>query len=177
MKCLYFLSNNIDITHKISDDLHDVGVNDWFVHIISKDDTEVKKHKLHSGNYIEQLDLMRDGIIGAVVGFLVGISTVGYLVYDNTFPPEVPGITYYFIVIVLTMFGAWEGGLTGVASESKKLSAFRKDLDAGKYLILVYARVHQEETINAMMRRKHPGTRLVGCDSGFFNPLSSVQRI
>ena len=177
MKCLYYLSNSINKTHSISDDLHEAGLNDWFLHIISKDDTDVKKHKLHSGNYIEQLDLMRDGILGAVAGLIIGICTVAYLAYDNTFPPEVPDITYYFIVIVLTMFGAWEGGLTGVANESKKMSAFRPDIDAGKYLILVYARASQEEMITSMMKRKHPAIRLVGSDSSFFNPLSRVQHL
>lgn len=177
MKCLYYLSSSIDTTHTISDDIQAAGVNNWFLHIISKDDAEVKKHQLHSGNYIEQLDIMRDGILGAIIGLTIGLCVIAYLTYNSIFPPEVPDVTYLFIVIVLTMFGAWEGGLLGIANENRKLADFQADLEAGKNLILVYARACQEETITSMMRRKHPKINLVGSDSSFFNPLSKVQRI
>ncbi len=177
MKCLYYLTNSIDNTHTISDDMHEAGINDWFLHIISRDVVGVKKHHLHSGNYIEQLDLMRDGIIGAIIGFILGLVIVSIISYKQYFPPEVPSITYYFIIILVTMFCSWEGGLMGIACESKKLCVFKEDIDAGKYLILVYAFANQEETIINMMEKKHPNVRLEGVDSSFFNPLSRVQRI
>jgi len=177
MKCLYYLTSSIDTTHSISDDLHDAGVNDWFLHIISRDTVGIKKHQLHSGNYIEQLDIMRDGILGAVIGFILGLIVVAVITFNQYFPPEVPTITYYFIVIILTMFCSWEGGLAGIASENKKLSDFQDDLEAGKFLILVYARTNQEEAIIDMMNTKHPDVRLEGSDPNFFNPLTKVQRI
>lgn len=177
MKCLYYLTSSIDTTHSISDDIQEAGVNNWFLHIISKDTVGIKKHHLHSGNYIEQLDIMRDGILGAIIGFILGLIVVAVISFNQYFPPEVPTVTYYFIVIILTMFCSWEGGLAGIASENKKLSEFHDDLKAGKYLILVYARACQEEAITSMMKTKHPDIRLEGCDSNFFNPLSRVQRI
>ena len=177
MKCLYYLASTIDNTHSISDDLHEAGVNDWFLHIISRDRIGIKKHHLHSGNYIEQLDIMRDGIIGAVIGLILGLITIAIISYNQYFPPEVPNITYAFIVILLTLFCSWEGGLAGIANENKKLAEFHDDLEAGKYLILVYARACQEQAITEMMTTKHPDIRLEGCDSSFFNPLSRVQRI
>lgn len=177
MKCLYYLTSSIDTTHSISDDLHEAGINDWFLHIISRDTVGIKKHHLHSGNYIEQLDIMRDGIIGAVIGFILGLIIIAVISINQYFPPEVPNITYAFIVILLTLFCSWEGGLAGIANENKKLAEFHDDLEAGKYLILVYARACQEETITTMMVKKHPNICLEGCDSSFFNPLSRVQRI
>ena len=47
------------------------------------------------------------------------------------------------------MFGAWVGGLTGIATENSELLKFHDDIEAGKYLILVYAR-------NARARRSRP---------------------
>ena len=38
MKCLYYLSPTLNSTHQISDDLHEVGVLDWFLHVIAKDE-------------------------------------------------------------------------------------------------------------------------------------------
>jgi hypothetical protein len=177
MKCLYYLTSSIDTTHSISDDIHDAGINDWFLHIIGKDTVGIKKHHLHSGNYIEQLDIMRDGIIGAVIGFILGLIVIAVITANEYFPPEIPNISYFFIVILLTMFCSWEGGLAGIANENKKLAAFHDDLEAGKYLILVYAQANKEETLINMMTEKHPDIHLEGIDSSFFNPLSRVQRI
>jgi hypothetical protein len=39
MRCIYYLSPTLKSTHQISDDLHDVGVDDWFLHIHSKDES------------------------------------------------------------------------------------------------------------------------------------------
>jgi len=177
MKCLYYVTSSIDTTHSISDDIHEAGINDWFLHIIGKDSVGIKKHHLHSGNYIEQLDILRDGIIGAVIGFVLGLIIVAVITSNDYFPAEVPNISYFFIVMLMTMFCSWEGGLAGIANENKKLAEFHDDLEAGKYLILVYAFASQEEAITNMMANKHPDIHLAGVDSSFFNPLSRVQRI
>ena len=57
------------------------------------------------------------------------------------------------IVALVMLFGAWEGGLTGIATENKKLERFHHDIEAGKYLILIYARKEQ----GAAVRRHDAG--------------------
>ncbi|MDP6674682.1 MAG: hypothetical protein QGH93_07535, partial [Gammaproteobacteria bacterium] len=71
MKCIYYLAPTLDSTSSVSNDLHNVGVNDWFLHVISKDEAGLKKEKIHSSNYLETLDFMRCGLIGANIGFIV----------------------------------------------------------------------------------------------------------
>ena len=43
MKCMYYLAPSLVSTHQISDDLHDVGIDDWHVHVVSKDEAGLKK--------------------------------------------------------------------------------------------------------------------------------------
>ena len=43
MKCMYYLAPSLFSTHQISDDLIDLGIADWFVHVISKDEAGLKK--------------------------------------------------------------------------------------------------------------------------------------
>jgi hypothetical protein len=142
MKCLYYLAPSLKSTHDISDDLHEVGINDFFLHVISRDESGLKKQHIHSSNYLETLDLIRDGLIGAVA----------------------------------TLFGAWEGGLVGVATENKKLERFHDDLEAGKYLMLIYALKEKEEAVRRMMDQRHPEAEFVAVDSHFVNPFSAVRR-
>jgi hypothetical protein len=176
MKCLYYLAPSLDDTHQISDDLHNSGVNDWFMHVVSKDEAGLKREKLHSSNYLETLDLLRDGFIGANFGFIAGVIGAGLLMYFEPFGPSVPKFVYLVLIFVATLFGAWEGGLFGVDSENQKLKRFHDDIEAGKYLILIYAGKEQEETIREMMRENHEEARLVAIDRHFLNPFSGLRR-
>lgn len=175
MKCIYYLSPNLISTHKISDDLHATGVNDWFIHVISKDEAGLQREHLHSSNYLETLDVIRDGFIGAACGFLAGIAFAFIMNWAQPFGPNVPIWAYLGMVVLLTGFGAWQGGLIGIASENKKLARFHDDIESGKYLVLIYTKKAQEQKVKTMMADKHPGVELVAIDTHFMNPFTSPQ--
>src|SRR5580765_7116877 len=109
MNCLYYLAPTLESTHRISDDLHAAGMKDFFLHVISKDESGLELEHIHSSNYLETLDIIRDGFIGA-----------GLLMFFQPFG-DIPHYVYFIIVAVATMFGAWEGGLTGIATENNNL--------------------------------------------------------
>jgi hypothetical protein len=176
MKCFYYLAPTLDSTHQISDDLHEVGVLDWFLHVIAKDEAGLKREQLHSSNYLETTDILRDGLIGANIGFVLAVIAAGLVMVLEPFGPETPKVVYFFVVVVFTLFGAWVGGLTGIDKENRKLKRFHDDIEAGKYLILIYAGKEQEEVIREMMREKHEEARLVAIDRQFLNPLSGLRR-
>lgn len=176
MKCLYYLTPTLDSTHRISDDLHEAGVDDWFIHVLSKDDSGLKREHIHSGNYIEKLDILRYGIIGAAIGLVCGLVVAGIVMLTQPFGSEAKNIIYYGIVILLTCFGAWSGGLTGIASENKKIAGFNSEIEAGRYLILIYARKHMENVVKEMMKKKHPESTLEAIDENFYNPLAGLKR-
>lgn len=179
MKCLYFLAPTLASTHDVSEDLHEVGVEDFYLHVISRDESGLKKQHIHSSNYLETLDVVRDGFIGAALGFAVGMVGIALLMYFDPFGAdvEVPAWVYAVLVGVATLFGAWEGGLAGIGAENKKLAKFHDDIEAGKYLILVYVRKRQEDIVLKMMKERHPESQLVGVDSHFINPFSKVTRV
>jgi hypothetical protein len=176
MKCLYYPAPTLDSAQHISDDLHALGVKDSFLHVIAKDEAGLKQRNLRSGNYLETLDLIRDGLIGSAIGFCTGLIGVGLLKFFQPFGPTVPAIAYFATVAVATLFGAWEGGLTGIATENKKLAKFHGDIEAGRCLILIYAPQEQEATITEMMRARHPEAELAAIDRHFINPFSAVNR-
>ena len=110
MKCMYYLAPSLFSTHQISDDLIDLGIADWFVHVISKDEAGLKKEHLHSANWLETHDLLRDGFIGANLGFMAGVAGAGAVMFLQPFGPETPGVVYFFLVVVATLnwyFPTW----------------------------------------------------------------------
>lgn len=175
MKCLYYLAPGLASAHEISDDLHEVGIGDFFLHVIAKDESGLIKRQIHAGNYLETLDVIREGFLGAMIGFAAGLIGAALLSYFGPFE-NIPGIVYVALAAVATLFGAWAGGLVGIENENKKLTRFHDDLEAGKYLILIYARKEQETRVVDMMRTRHPEAELAGVDRHFVNPFSAVQR-
>jgi len=175
MKCIYYLSPTLKSTQQISDDLHAIGVDDWFLHIHSKDESGLVKEHLHSSNYIETLDFIREGFIGAGTGFVVGLLLAALTSVTHPFGVQTPFIGYVAIVFLLTCFGAWVGGLCGVASENKKIAHFRDDIEAGNYLVLIYAKEDQIDRIREMMSSRHPEASLAAVDPHFFNPFADLQ--
>jgi hypothetical protein len=176
VKCMYYLAPSLVTTHQISDDLHAVGVEEWNLHVISKDEAGLKNERIHSSNWLETTDLLRGGFIGANIGFVIGVLVAGGLMLFKPFGPNFPSVAYFFMVVVATLFGAWVGGLTGMDTENQKLRKFHDDIEAGKYLILIYAHKGQGEKIKDMMRDRHPESRHVATDRHFVNPFGRVER-
>lgn len=175
MNCIYYLAPTLVTTRQVSDDLHAVGIKDFFLHVIAKDESGLKQQHIHSSNYLETRDLVRAGLIGAAFGAVGGLIGAGLLKFFAPFGPDVPPIVYIIVVVVATMFGAWVGGLTGIASENRKLLKFHDDIEAGKYLILIYASNQQGQAVKTMMRARHPEAELVAVDRHFINPFRAVE--
>ncbi len=179
MKCIYYLASTLSSTHDVSEDLHAAGISDFYLHVITRDEAGLQQQHIHSSNYLETLDLIRTGFIGGVCGLLCGLAGIALLMYFQPFGPEfhIPTFVYIALVVAATLFGVWEGGLTGIGTENKKLARFHDDIVAGKYLILVYVRKHQEMAVRNMMQQRHRDAELVAIDTHFINPFSAVQRV
>ena len=74
MKRIYYLIPTIESVDEISDDLHQQGITDWHFHVISKNESGLVTHKLHSANVLYRTDLIRFLERGAIVGALMGVD-------------------------------------------------------------------------------------------------------
>lgn len=175
MKCFYYLSPNLVSTQNISDDLHKAGINDWFLHVISNDESGLSKQHIHSSNYLETLDVIREGLMGAALGFIVGLIFAGTIKTTEYFGPDTPLIAFIGVTFLFSCFGAWLGGLDGISHKNRKIRQYQNDIDAGQYLVLIYANRKKEEQVREMMQRTHPEARLAGIDAKFYNPFSKPQ--
>ena len=176
MNCLYYLARTLESTQRISNDVRALGVNDSLLHVISNDEAGLKKQHIHSSNYLETLDLIGDGLIGAALGVIPGVVGVALLKFFEPFGPNVPRVVYFATVAFAVLFGAWEGGLTGIATENRKLAKFHDDIERGWYLILIYTPKDQEAAVREVMRARHREAQFAGADPHFINPFSAVKR-
>jgi len=176
MKCLYYLAPNLDAAQDISADIERVGIQEWFVHVVARDKAGLQRERLHSSNYFETTNVLRDGLIGIGLGFVSALLALVLALWFEPFGPEAPKLLYGFIFVVITLFGAWVGGLTGLDSENRKIRRFREDIDAGACLVLIYSFKEQEPAVRKMMKERHPDVKLAAVDRHFLNPFSRLRR-
>lgn len=177
MQRLYYLTGNLDSTEQISIDLHAAGISDWNFHVWSKDEAGLYKRHIHSANFIQKLDVVRYTERGAIVGFLGALAVTGYVIVTDPFGPNVGGLVYVAIFGFVTLFGAWVGGLTGLATENQKVAAYHDDIEAGKYLILIDVRKTEEEKVRKLMATRHPEAAYLRTGSTFVNPFKSAPKL
>ena len=176
MKCLYYLAPSLKSTQAVADDLNRVGVHEWLIHVIARDEAGLKREKLHSSNYLETTDIMRDGLIGAGLGLAGALFSLAMMMLFQPFGSDAPAVLYLFLLVALTGFGAWVGGLTGLDNENRKIRRFHDDIEQGEYLLLIYALKEHDAEIRAVMARKHPEARLAAVDRQFLNPFARLRR-
>ncbi len=177
MKTMYYLASSLGSVDNIAQDLRKAGIKNWFIHILSNDESGIKKRRLHSSNYLETLDLIRDGLIGGVIGLAIGLLAVLLLIFIKPLGIELSGSIYFFVVMLLTFFGAWEGGLVGIASRNKKIRQFQEQINKGQHLVIIYTGKKYESRIQYIMGHKYPGVHLAAEDTHFLNPFSSPRPV
>ncbi|WP_372835295.1 hypothetical protein [Pontibacterium sp.] len=171
MKRLYYLTDTIDSTESISKDLHHLGITDWNLHVLSKDDDGLFRHHIHGANTLQRLDLIHSGEQGALIGVMIGLCIGVALMLGKPFGIALDLIAISAIVAVFTLFGTWVGGLSGLSHESYKIKRFHDDLDAGKHLIMVDFRKAREPDVVQLMENQHPEAQFAGKDTTWINPF------
>ena len=176
MKCFYYLAPDLASTQSIARDLRELDVMEWFLHVISHDEAGLRREQIQSGNYLETTDLLRNGIIGGNIGLISAVVLMGLVMWLKPFGPDFPDFAYLLLLLFFTLFGAWVGGLIGLRQENRKIRRFTKEIEAGRYLVLLYVLKEQEAEVRRMMAERHGDAELVAVDRNFLNPFKRVQR-
>jgi hypothetical protein len=116
MKCLYYLSPNLDISKKVSDGLHEASQLDWHMHVLSRNETCLAQKHFHSSNDLETLDLFRGTATVRLIGFVLSLVAVMIVLYIDYFDPAISNWTYFvFIIFTNTMEDKYsESKLVGI---------------------------------------------------------------
>ncbi|WP_207062466.1 hypothetical protein [Motiliproteus sp. SC1-56] len=175
MKRLYYLADELSALGPLGDDLQTAGVTHWHYHVLSRDEQGLYRHHIHSVNPIQRRDIVHCGEQGALIGAGAGIALGSLLLLLN--PPGFPMDLKMFAVISLTccLLGIWIGSFGGVRHENYKLARFHKAVEAGRHLVMIDIRRHQEVQVKALLERHYPGLQPAGEGSSFSNPLQDQE--
>ena len=169
MKRIYYLLDDINEAHLISDTLHENGIEDWQFHVLAKDDTEIQQHHLHKANVFQKSDLVHSGEQGALVGLAAGF----YLAIFVS-PWSALSISFLlYALLALTAAGLIVGTVWGNFHENYKIFHFHNDIEDGKLLVMLDAKKDQHSLVKNLMKHEFPRVRSSGEHEWFINPFET----
>lgn len=172
MKRLYYLTDTLDSVSQISEDLHNKGIDNWHLHVLSRNEAGLYHRQIHSSHIFQQNDVIHSGELGAITGGAIGLLSVMIIEFWLPFGEPLPLPLLILIAGVFTLFGTWSGGLAGITRENYKVARFHDDLEKGKHLVMVDVSKPQESRIRVHLEKYHPEAVHAGEDSPLVMPFS-----
>lgn len=153
MKRLFYVLGSLDGAEEASFALRAAGIGKHRIHVICHDEAGIEERHLLSADWVQERDVIRMGERGALAGLMVGLALV-FAVYAFSPLGLAPnGWMAVAIVVLVTCFGAWEGGFIGWMQENFQVKPFHRALEAGCCLLTVDVPAEQSgDARNAMAR-------------------------
>lgn len=175
MKRHYFISDNLDDLVQVESELKERGLSVFQIHVLSRDDAAVERHKLHEVASSMKRDILRSTKIGILLGLIAGLLVIGVVKIAGWATTEASWMPYIFLAVALLVFFAWEGGLKGIQEPNKRFLRFETLLSEGKHVFFVDVN-EKEAQILGQVAAAHPALYSVGTEAAGAHWLISCEQ-
>ncbi len=160
MRRLYFLLPDLDVTHKVVDELLLARVEERHIHIIAAEGVELgdlpEASLLQKSDFIPAME--RGVALGGATGVLAGLAALA-----------LPGIVVaggaiLGVSLLGAGMGAWLGGMIGMDVENTRVRAFQSAIEKGEILVLVDVPRDRVSEIEQLVRKHHPDADFEGTE-------------
>lgn len=151
---LYFVLPDLATAIRTANDLLLARIEDKYMHFVGRDGMHLGQ--LHAATVAQTSDLRHSLLLGAALGLVCGGLLGAYLMMA---PPDGLDLgigTLVGCTIFGGMFGSWASSLIGLSVPSKRLTPFRREIDAGRILLMVDVPHDRVEEIQRVVRAEHP---------------------
>lgn len=160
MKRIHFLVPNIEITHKIVDELKTEGIEERHIHILAKRDTPLEG--LPEAGVSIKTDfiaaLERGVALGGTTGLLAGLVGLRFAGF------ALAGGPILGTIMAGATIGSLMGGLAGMNSGNSRLKQFEDAIEQGELLVLVDIPKDRIDAISQLVTKHHPGAQFEGIE-------------
>ncbi|WP_196138768.1 hypothetical protein [Aliikangiella sp. G2MR2-5] len=178
MKRLYYLTDTMESTESIADDLHKAGVVDWNFHVLSKQrESGLYRRHIHSANWFHKSDIIHSLERGIIFGLGTGALLAWVLSIVPVFGDTISGAAVGFVMLFSVFLGGWLGGFIGIQTENYKIRRFHDKLEQGYFLIMVDVEVGQEDIVREVMSQKHQEANFATDGSSVVTPFHQPKSI
>ena len=151
---LYVMCPDLEAAQQTMNDLLLARIEERHIHCLSKPCAPMAG--LHEANILQKTDFVHGAELGLIIGGVGGMILGAIIVLA---PPG--GVPLHMMAILLmtlggALFGAWAASLAASSVPNTRLLAFAKDIEEGKYLMMVDVPFHRVNEIRELLEKRHP---------------------
>lgn len=160
MRRLYFLLPDLDVTHKVVDELLLARISDRHIHVIASEGTPLQD--LPEATLLQKSDFVpaveRGIALGGATGIVAGLAALA-----------MPGVVIaggalLAMGVAGAGMGAWIGGMIGMDVENSHTKQFEEAIKSGQVLVLADVPKDRVEEIQALVKKHHSDANFEGTE-------------
>ena len=160
MRRLYFLLPNLDVTHKVVDELLLARVEERHIHVIAKEGIPLQD--LPEASLVQKSDFVPAMERGVALGGATGV--VAGLVALAMPGVVIAGGALLAMGLAGAGMGAWLGGMIGMDVDNTHVKQFESAIQAGQILVLVDVAKDRVDEIQSSVKKHHPDADFEGTE-------------
>ena len=160
MRRLYFLLPDLDVTHKVVDELLLARIEERHIHVIAKEGTPLKD--LPEASLLQKSDFVPAVERGVAMGGATGIAAG--LVAIALPGVVIAGGALLAMGLAGAGMGAWLGGMIGMDVENSHIKQFEEAIQKGHILVLVDVPKDRVDEIQESVKKHHSDADFEGTE-------------
>ena len=160
MRRLYFLLPDLEVTHKVIDELLLTHIEESHLHVLAAEGDELgdlpEATLLQKSDFIPAME--RGVALGGATGLLGGLVALAMPGF------VIAGGAVLAMGLVGAGMGVWMGGMIGVDVDNSQVKQFKSAIEEGKVLVMVDVPKDRVEDVETLVKKHHPDAEFEGTE-------------
>lgn len=169
MKRLFYATNSLDDAESISDEVHQLGIDDHHFYVLSRDENGIKSHHLHGSSNIDKTDIIAAKKRAKMITLaLLAIVIAALAIFTNVLNTQLlwaifAAICAYVVINFILL-------ITGSSFDGYFTSLFNERLDSGEVIIIIDVDKKHAKEIEQQLDQ-HPDAQFLADSSNLASPI------
>jgi hypothetical protein len=159
---IYTICPDLQAAQETMNDLLVARIDERHIHVLARRGTPMEG--LHEANVLQKTDLVHGAELGLSVGGAAGLIMGAFLVFVPIEGVNLQLVMVLFMALGGALFGLWVSSMVAASVPNTKLLGFAKDIEEGKYLMMVDAPSRRVEEIQSLLQTRHPEDKSGGVE-------------
>ena len=157
----YYVSDDLDDLERVEQELEAKGIDTEQIHVLSEQDAELERHRLHSVPSMMKTNVVDAGTRGLYIGLALAALVLVVAYFGGWTQTRAGWIPFIFLALVLFGFSIWEGGFFGFQKSNRAFRPLQDKLRQGKHVFFVDVEPAQEPLLEQVVSH-HPKLEIAG---------------
>ena len=159
---IYTICPDLQAAQQTMNDLLLARIDEHHIHVLARRGAPMEG--LHEANVLQKTDLVHGAELGLIVGGAAGLIMGAILVLVPLGGVQLQLFVVLMVALGGALFGLWASSLVAVSVPNTKLLGFAKDIEEGKYLMMIDVPFRRVEEIQSLLQTRHPEDKSGGVE-------------